>query len=75
MIKLDFEPVVLLGQPGCSASPYDVPGPQAGVGPLQWVRPHHQELHQDLHRRQARVASQVRRRFSFLKKEKYNQKI
>ncbi len=36
-----------------------MPGPQARVGALQRVRPHHQKLHQDLHRRQARVARPV----------------
>ena len=47
------------GQPSGAAPPQHVSGPQARVGPLQRVRPHHQELHQDLHRCQARVAHQV----------------
>ena len=41
----------IVGQPGAAA--------QARVVPVQRVRPHHQELHQNLHRRQARVAHQV----------------
>ena len=33
------------GQPGCTAAPHHLSGPQARVGPLQRVRPHHKELH------------------------------
>jgi hypothetical protein len=44
---------------GGAAAPHDMPGPQARVGALQRVRPHHQKLHQDLHRRQAGVARPV----------------
>ena len=47
------------GQPSGPVEPQHVPGPQARVGALQRVRADHQELHQDLHRRQARVANQV----------------
>jgi len=45
-------------QPNSTVAPLHLPGPQARVGPLQRVCSHHQELHQNLHRRQARVASQ-----------------
>lgn len=33
------------GQPGGTAAPLHVPGPQARLGHIQRVRAHHQELH------------------------------
>lgn len=42
-------------QPGGPAAPLHSPGPQARVGALQRVCPHHQKLHPHLHRHQARV--------------------
>ena len=45
------------GQPDGTATSIHRAGPQAGVGTLQWVRTHHQELHPNCHRHQARVVS------------------
>ena len=37
------------GQPGRAAAPLHRAGPQAGVGAVQRVRAHHQELHPHVH--------------------------
>lgn len=44
-------------QPSGPAAPIYSPGPQARMGALQWICPHHQELHTNLHRHQTRVVS------------------
>ena len=45
------------GQPGSATASIHLPGPQTRVGGLQRICPYHQELHQDLHRRQTRLVS------------------
>lgn len=45
------------GQPSRTAAPLHCAGPQAGVGALQRVCAHHQELHPHVHRHQAGVVS------------------
>ena len=47
------------GQPGGAAAPVHRAGPQAGVGALQRVRAHLQELHPHVHRRQTRVVGLI----------------
>lgn len=46
------------GQPGCPATPHYLPGPQARVGVVQRVCAHHQELHQNVYRCEARMVGQ-----------------
>lgn len=45
------------GQPSRTAAPLHRAGPQTGVGALQRVCAHHQELHPHMHRHQTRVVS------------------
>lgn len=42
-------------QPSGATAPIYSPGPQARVGALQRICPHHQKLHPHLHRHQTRV--------------------
>lgn len=46
-------------QPSGPTPPVYSSGPQARVGPLQWICAHHQKLHPHLHRHQTRVVSDL----------------